>query len=117
MPLGCHGRRRAVPVPFPVTPQSLSDPNWLPLADEFTTALCAIRRFDRIRAYNDSGEFTPDEALYSSRLIGRSVWNTTWTLIIPGGTLLADARDGLDAFYESVKDIKLFFQTYSYSGN
>ena len=67
----------------------------------------------------------------NSRLIGRSVWNTRWLLVIPGGTLLQDADDGLERFIhgrelspgsgsfdnEGVKDIKLLFQTYSYSGN
>jgi hypothetical protein len=38
-------------------------------------------------------------------------------LIIPGGTLLNDPQAGLDAFINSVSDIKLFFQTYAYSGN
>jgi hypothetical protein len=52
-----------------------------------------------------------------TRLIGRSVWNTQWLLIIPGGTLLADPDAGLDRFIDDVTDIKLFFQTYAYSGN
>ena len=52
-----------------------------------------------------------------SRLIGRSVWNTQWLLIIPGGTLLADPEAGLDEFVDNVTDIKLFFQTHAYSGN
>jgi len=52
-----------------------------------------------------------------SRQIGRSVWNTQWMLIIPGGTLLADPKAGLQDFVNSVSDIKIFFQTYSYSGD
>jgi hypothetical protein len=38
-------------------------------------------------------------------------------LIIPGGTFLYDPNQGLDDFVQSVGDIKIFFQTYSYSGN
>jgi hypothetical protein len=65
----------------------------------------------------------------NARLIGRSVWNTRWILIIPGGTLISDAKLGIDRFIHGsqfapgvwdengVKDIKLIFQTYSYSGN
>ena len=34
-----------------------------------------------------------------------------------GNTLLASPQQGLDVFIESVKDIKLHFETYSYSGN
>jgi len=45
------------------------------------------------------------------------VWNTEWILIIPGQTFLANPNTGLDRFIDSVSDIKLFFQTYSYSGN
>ena len=60
----------------------------------------------------------------NSRLIGRSVWNTRWLLIIPAGTLNNDRSLGLDYFINGVsgdgngvKDIKLLFKTYSYSGN
>ena len=56
-----------------------------------------------------------------SRLIGRSVWNNEWILIIPGETLkgptLADKLAGLETFLNTVSDVKLFFQTYSYPGN
>jgi len=38
-------------------------------------------------------------------------------LIIPGKTLLADPNQGLQRFINSVKDIHLYFVTYSYSGN
>ena len=37
--------------------------------------------------------------------------------IIPGGTFLNNPDDGLERFINSVSDIKLFFQTYSYPGN
>ncbi|RLE17313.1 MAG: hypothetical protein DRJ65_22975, partial [Acidobacteria bacterium] len=75
--------------------------------------------------------FDDSEIISDSRLIGRSVWNTEWLLIIPGGTLLFDPEEGMDAFIEGqeipggggerdgngVSDVKLFFQTYAYSGN
>ena len=69
------------------------------------------------RAYHDTGGFKESEAVTDSRLIGRSVWNTDWILIIPGGSLLADQQAGLEQFIKSVSDIKIFFQTYAYSGN
>jgi hypothetical protein len=53
----------------------------------------------------------------SSRLIGRSVWNTNWKLAIPAKGLLADESEGMARFIRSVKDIKLHLKTYSYSGN
>jgi hypothetical protein len=45
------------------------------------------------------------------------VWNSQWKLVIPGDTLLADPKEGLSRFIQTVKDIKLYFTTYSYSGN
>jgi hypothetical protein len=53
----------------------------------------------------------------NSRLIGRSVWNSKWKLVIPGQTLLNNPSDGLDRFIQSVKDVKLHIVSYSYSGN
>ena len=84
--------------------------------------------------------------LHSSRLVGRSVWNTQWVLIIPSNGILSDppagayagdADAGLDTFIygaplpgfthaaagttnrdgSGVRDIRLLFQTYSVSGN
>ncbi len=53
----------------------------------------------------------------SNRLIGRSVWNSKWKLVIPGTTLLNDPNEGLERFIRTVRDVKLHFVTYSYSGN
>ena len=53
----------------------------------------------------------------NSRLIGRSVWNGQWKLVIPAITLLQDEQLGLNNFVRSVKDIQLFMRTYSHSGN
>jgi hypothetical protein len=49
--------------------------------------------------------------------VGRSVWNSHWLLIIPGRTLLADPDLGIERFVNDVKDIKIFFQTYSINGD
>ena len=70
------------------------------------------------------------QIITDSRLIGRSVWNREWMLIIPGESLLFDPNEALDIFIDGdlipgsadrdgngVSDIKLFFQTYAYSGN
>lgn len=108
---------QSLPAPFPVGASSLSNPNWIPKNDTLSDELGDIRRFSSLRAYHDSGEFDESQTATDSRLIGRSVWNTRWLLIIPGGTLLSDANKGLDTFLSQVSDIKLFFQTYAYSGN
>ena len=66
-----------------------------------------------------SSSFDTSEGTHftNSRLIGRSVWNSKWKLVIPGKTLLDDPEEGLDLFINTVKDIKIHFETYSYSGN
>jgi hypothetical protein len=53
----------------------------------------------------------------NARLIGRSVWNSQWKIVIPAHTLLNDEQAGMNHFAASVDDIKLFFRTYSNSGN
>ena len=53
----------------------------------------------------------------NARLVGRSAWNSKWKVIIPGKTLLANPNQGLQVFIDTVKDIKLHFQTYSTAGN
>jgi len=45
------------------------------------------------------------------------VWNSKWKLVIPGTTLLNDPNEGLERFIRTVRDVKLHFVTYSYSGN
>jgi len=104
-----------IPRPLPARSADLDDPTWRP-ADSLDGILGDRRRFSSFRAYHDSGFFDESEMSFDSRLIGRSVWNTRWLLIIPGRTLLENPDDGLETFINSVSDIKLFFQTYGYSG-
>jgi hypothetical protein len=106
-----------IPLPFPIQQNQLQDPKYSPMLDQSGGSFVEIRKFSSLRAYHDSGGFDPSEASSDSRLVGRSVWNTQWMLVIPGGTLLNDKTKGLDTFINSVSDIKLFFQTYAYSGN
>lgn len=106
-----------LPVPFPIGATDLRNPSWIPANDSLSETFGEIRRFSSFRAYHDQGSFDESEATQDTRLIGRSVWNTEWLLIIPGGTFLYDPDVGLDTFIATVDDIKIFFQTYSYSGN
>lgn len=125
-----------IPIPLPVSQSNLRDPSWIPLRDSVNGNIAEIRRYSSFRAFHDAG-FNPDQMSFDSRLVGRSVWNTRWLLIIPGGTFLADQTDGLDTFIYGLKsasgpatdsrgnrrdgngvgDIKLSFQTYAISGN
>ncbi len=69
-----------------------------------------------MRAYPYSENLEPQELNTDTRLIGRSVWNTEWVLVIPGATLLADPDMGIDRFLQDVNDIYVYFQTYAYAG-
>jgi len=108
---------QAIPVPFPIGASSLTDPTWIPMNDSLSESFAQIRHFSSFRAYHDAGVYDDTQTTKDSRLIGRSVWNTDWMLIIPGGTFLFDANQGLDTFINSVGDIKLSLQSYSYSGD
>jgi hypothetical protein len=87
--------------------------------------LAGWRRFLWPDGGNFSGEFSRSHYFYgtvsaeaaSSRLVGLSVWNSQWKLVIPTYSLLNDKQGGLDNFIKSVSDIKLFLRTYSSSGN
>jgi hypothetical protein len=120
---------QALPVPFPLSGSALNDPSWVPIHNTLSEDFAAIRRFGQFRAFHDSGNFNSAETITDSRLIGRSVWNTRWLLIIPAGTLHTDRNEGIQRFINGalrtdgtrdgngVSDIKIFFQTYAYSGN
>jgi hypothetical protein len=85
--------------------------------DSLPESFAQIRRFSSFRAYHDAGVYDDTQTTKDTRLIGRSVWNTDWVLIIPGGTFLFDPDEGLETFINSVSDIKLSLQSYSYSGD
>ena len=93
---------------------NLASTDWIPVTDGLTGPLAAIRRFSSFRAGITAAE--PPLA-YDTRLAGRSVWNTKWLLIIPGGSMLNDGDKALDQFINRVTDIKLHLDTYGYSGN
>jgi hypothetical protein len=110
-----------IPVPYPATSANLNDPNWKPLTDSLSGSYGDIRRFSSFRAFgfnhSQLTSFEQSSLIYNARLTGRSAWNTKWLLIIPGATLNSDPTHGLDLFINSVKDIKIIFNTYGYSGN
>ena len=125
-----------IPVPLPLNQSALRNPQWIPTRDSLNGTLAEIRRYSSFRAFHNAG-FSVDEMTRDSRLVGRSVWNTRWMLIIPGGTFLSDQTEGLDTFIHGLRltdgtatdsrgnkrdgngitDIKLSFETYAISGN
>ena len=109
---------QAIPVPVTGIDAKLPYSSFAPLLDSLDGSLGQQRRFSSFRAYHDAEDaVNTDELVPDSRLVGRSVWNTGWTLIIPGRTLNADPDEGLNRFIEQVSDIKLVFMTFGYSGN
>lgn len=110
-------RDQKLPVPFPIGASDLNNPDYIAANDSLSDEMAAIRKVSDFRAYPYSGAFDASQTTSDSRLIGRSVWNSQWMLIIPGSTLLFNKEVGLNTFINSVDDIKMFFQTYAYSGN
>ena len=106
-----------LPAPFPIGDADLKNPSFIAGNDSLSDELFGIRKVSDFRAYPYSGTFNPTQTSTDSRLIGRSVWNTGWMMIIPASTLLFNKDVGLNTFINSVDDIKMFFQTYAYSGN
>jgi hypothetical protein len=96
-------------------------------SDTLSESLFAIRGHQAFRAVGSSTVFSQDlfgaggrlipSQFTNRRLIGRSAWNSRWKLVIPGSTLLNDPDEGLDRFLRTVKDVRVHFVTYSYSGN
>jgi hypothetical protein len=106
---------QAIPLPFDIGGAMSSTSSYgqgNTLAEAFT-----IRKHQAFRAVPDGTVFSSAPGFTNSRLIGRSVWNTRWKLVIPGRTLLADPKQGMRVFRDTVTDIKLHLDTYSYSGN
>jgi len=117
----------AVPLPFNIGASEFSTQNLYQSADSLSEPPFTIRKHQAFRPVSTATAFNPDvygvtgtlqpSQFTNNRLIGRSIWNTKWKLVIPGDSLLADPDEGLERFIDTVKDIKLYFLTYSYSGN
>lgn len=124
---------QVVPLPFPIGTSALDEPDWMALYDAFTgngDPLASIRRYPSLRAYHDQFSYSDDAMISSTRLVGRSVWNTRWLLIIPAGTFHADRDFALKALIQGadlngdgkldqpgISDIQIGFEVYSNSGN
>lgn len=104
---------QAIPMPHIIGHTDLTRPEWLPTYDSLSGRLGDVRRFSSFRAAVDPS----DPSLNLTRLVGRSVWNDSWLLIIPGQSLHNDPATGVEQFINHVTDIKLSFETYGYSGN
>lgn len=115
---------QVMPLPYTVGSTELDDENWVASfngLDGTTDSFATIRRHSTLPEGFET---------ISSRLVGRSVWNSRWLLVIPGSSLLGDREKGLDIFIhgadmnadgipdqQPVRDIKLGLRTYSRQGN
>ena len=112
---------QVVPLPFPLGTSSLDEPDWTSVYTAYTGAgdpMATIRRYPSMLAsYSSSAE----PMLSNTRLVGRSVWNSRWLLVIPAGALLNDRdlaiRTLIGDGTTGVQDIQIGFETYSHSGN
>jgi len=112
----------AVPLPFNIGASEFSTKKLWQSADSLSEELFSVRKHQAFRAVSTADVFAGDTDFNlanftNNRLIGRSVWNSKWKLVIPGKGLLNDPNEGVDRFIQTVKDIKIHLQTYSYSGN
>jgi hypothetical protein len=117
----------AIPLPFNIGGSDFSSAQLWQADDSLTEPPFLIRKHQAFRPIPSSTLFSPSiytgtgglqrSQFTSNRLIGRSVWNSKWKLVVPGRTLLSDPNEGLDRFLRTVTDVRLHFVTYSYSGN
>ena len=125
-PLGDTGKIRswkvvdqALPLPYNLGASDFNTTQFFGANDTLSEEPWVVRQHQAFRAVDDPAFFyglQPAE-FGSSRLIGRSVWNTQWKLVIPAYGLLNDEQTGLNRFAAAVDDIKLFLRTYSNAGN
>lgn len=126
-PLGDSGTVRTwrvsdvtVPLPFNIGASQFSTLQWWQSSDFLTEEMFSVRKHQAFRPVSDASVFGYDlspSQFTNSRLIGRSVWNSEWKLVIPGTALLDDPDEGLRRLIRTLQDIQLHFVTYSYAGN
>jgi hypothetical protein len=117
----------AIPLPFNIGGSDFSTKALWQSSESLTEPLFATRKHQAFRPVSTTAAFNASiygglgnlqlSQFTNNRLIGRSVWNSKWKLVIPGHKLLGDPLEGLDRFIETVKDVKIHFVTYSYAGN
>ena len=110
---------QAIPLPKNLGGNLFSSNQFFTPSGSLNEAMWIPRKHGAFRAVDDPAYFyssVPAE-FTNSRLIGRSVWNTQWKIVIPAYSLLNDEQTGLDRFAKSVGDIQLFLRSYSNSGN
>ncbi|WOO43594.1 hypothetical protein [Rubellicoccus peritrichatus] len=133
-----------LPVPIPATNADLENAVYSPIIDGLDGYFGDIRLHSTFPASTEpyDADFDLDTLVTDNRLVGRSVWNTKWVLIIPLESMLylsdadkenATSSDAYGYFLPNdgngnvvngsaeaqsgITDIILHLQTYSFSGN
>lgn len=117
-----------IPLPFNLGGSDFSSTKYWQSSDSLTEPMFSIRKHQAFRPVSSSAIFGTAVVYWTggelervswtnARLLGRSVWNSKWKIVIPGRTLLNNPDEGLERFIKSVKDIRIYWHTYSYSGN
>ncbi|MEM9479872.1 MAG: hypothetical protein AAGA58_09500, partial [Verrucomicrobiota bacterium] len=110
---------QALPLPFNLGANDFNETQFFNANGTLSERPWILRKHQAFRPVDDPTVFysrVPAE-FTNSRLIGRSVWNGQWKMVIPAYTLLNDEQEGLDRFAATVADVQLFLRTYSNSGN
>jgi hypothetical protein len=110
---------QALPLPYNLGASAFNTTNFFNANGTLSEQPWILRKHQAFRPVSDPAFFyspIPTE-FTNTRLVGRSVWNGQWKIVIPAYTLLENEQDGLNRFVASVKDIQLFLRTYSNSGN
>ena len=102
---------QVLPLPYTIGSTELDSAGWISSMvgfDGTSDSGAVIRRHSTLRAgYNFN----------STRLVGRSAWNTRWMLVIPASSLNSNFEEALKTFRETVTDIKIGIRAYSRQGN
>jgi hypothetical protein len=123
---------QVIPVPYAIGSMELDDPDWQPLYAGYAGGVDMMAKIRRIPSFR--AIISCDAEPASTRLVGRSAWNTRWVMIIPAGSLLGgnieDRQKALSIFIngqdsdrdgitdvQGVDDILLGLKTYATSGN
>jgi hypothetical protein len=110
---------QALPLPFNLGATDFNSTQFFNANGTLSEQPWIIRKHQAFRPVDDPTFYygsVPQE-FTSTRLIGRSVWNGRWKIVIPAYTLLGNEQEGLNRFAASVQGVLLFLRTYSHSGN
>jgi hypothetical protein len=111
---------QALPLPYNLGASAFNTTQFFGPNDTFAERPWVTRKHQAFRMVADptllEGADLPT-VFTNARLIGRSVWNSQWKIVIPANTLLNNEQQGLNNFAAQVQDILLFIRTYSNSGN